>query len=65
MDLKMESAGQCAKMLATATCDDMLSPMAWSCYTAAICQSQSVEIPLLDLSKALEAACGDISFLVQ
>ncbi len=42
----------------------MLSPMAWSCNTTAIGRSESVELPLLDVSKALEAACGDVDFLV-
>jgi hypothetical protein len=38
--------------------------MAWSGNTAAILQSQSMELPLLDMSQALEAACGDVNFLV-
>ena len=45
-------------------CDELLTPMAWSANTSPISSLDKDDLPLLDEQVALEAAGGDLEFLV-
>ena len=52
------------KKLALVMCDKLLSPLAWSANTSPISSLDKDDLPLLDEQVALEAAGGDLEFLV-
>ena len=45
-------------------CDQLLSPITWSSSTESISACKQDDLPLLEESIALEAACGDLDALV-